>query len=162
MLCIASKHLHTRQPARLVIHAVLEVPGRRGRKFQKLHDLPPRPAHPEIPAGRAPPPPLTCAGGSSESVWDWRLSPPRAAAPEGEASAPASLGSPIISDPGEATRRASPGVGNRNAGPESQENLRARDSDAQRLALPAAGRKGSRERDQISRDLPKGPTPSSG
>lgn len=106
----------------------------------------PGPQTPQTPAGRAPPPPppLTCAEGSSESAWDRRLSPPRAAAPEGEASAPASLGSPIISDPGEATRRASPGVGDRNAGPESQENLRASDSDAQRLALPAAARKGSR------------------
>lgn len=84
---------------------------------------PRKPANPEIPAGRAAPPTLTCAEGSSESVWDRRLSPPRAAVPEGEASAPASLGSPIVSDSGEATRRASPGVGDRNAGPESQENL---------------------------------------
>lgn len=140
--CIASKHLQTRRQARLVIHSVLEVPRRRGRKFQKLHDFPPRPTNPEIPAGRAPPTTLTCAEGSSESAWARRLSPPRAAVPEGEASAPVSLGSPIISDSGGATRRASPGVGDRNAGPESQENLRARDSDAQQLALPAADRKG--------------------
>lgn len=95
-------------------------------------------------SGRAPPMTLTCAEGSSDSVWDRRLSPPRVAAPDGEASAPASLGSPIISDPGEETRRARPGVGDRNAGPEPQENLRARDSDALRLALPAADGKGSR------------------
>lgn len=144
VLCTAIKHLYTRRQARLVIPSVLEVPRRRGRKFQKLRDVPPRLANPEIPAGRAPPMTLTCAEGSSDSVWDRRLSPPRAAAPDGEASAPASLGSPIISDPGEATRRARPGVGDRNAGPESQENLRARDSDALRLALPAADGKGSR------------------
>lgn len=86
---------------------------------------------------------LTWAG-SSDSACGRRLSPPRAAARGGEASAPASLGSPIISAPGETTRRASPGVGDRNAGPEAQENRRARDSDAQQLALPAADRKGSR------------------
>lgn len=43
---------------------------------------------------------LTCAEGSSDSAWDRRLSPPRVAALGGEASAPASLGSPIISVPG--------------------------------------------------------------
>ena len=48
---------------------------------------------------------LTCAEGSSDSPWDRRLSPPRAAAPAGGASAPASLESAITSfqgRPGEA------------------------------------------------------------
>lgn len=117
----------------------------------------PGPQTPKSPVGRAPPMTLTCAEGSSESVWDRRLSPPRAAAPEGEASAPASLGSPIISDPGEASRGASPRVGDRNAGPESQENLRARDSDAQRLRLPAADRKGSKVARSTLARFTKGP-----
>lgn len=139
--CLASKHLHTRRQAHPVTPSVLEVSRRRGRKLQKLHDFPSRPgvSWQVVPRRR-----LTCAEGSSDSAWDRRLSPPRVAAPGGEASAPASLGSPIISVPGETTRRASPGVGYRNAGPETQEKRRARDSDVQQFALPATDRKGSR------------------
>lgn len=76
------------------------LPGRRGEgaKAAGNRDIPPggAGAQPRSPAA-APRGGRTCAEGSSDSAWDRRLSPPRAVAPAGGASAPASLESPITS-----------------------------------------------------------------
>lgn len=122
----------------------------------------PRPPPPPVERARGPGTPpapprgaLTCAEGSSASPWDRRLSPPRAAAPAGGASAPASLESPITSLQG---RRGVAAPEEPRQTPETSDAA-ARARDAPHAALPVPDRKQFRWRVPISRALSQGPGP---